>query len=327
MAIGNNPGSLDANDNRPQLLVLQQRLAQLERELAALQLEVGAYAAASIPVIPPDVAAPPPPPISTRSAPSPTDRPQPAISAGRASARPIPPSQPESRDSFESRLGSQIFNRVAIVSLLIGTALGMKLAVDHGLIGPAARVILGLIAGAALVLWSERFRKKNFATFSYSLKAVGSGVLYLSLWAAFRLYGLLPTSVALTLMILVTAWNAYMAWAQDAELLAVYALAGGFATPMLLSSGGNHETFLFTYIFAIVAATVALVRLRPWPRLLLGAFPFTIAYFVGWYAQFYSPDQLAITSTFLILFAAAFGSVPLGPPRPRPTRANHSLSP
>jgi uncharacterized membrane protein len=227
------------------------------------------------------------------------------------SVRPAPASVPESRDSLESRLGSQIFNRIAIVLLLIGTAYGMKLAVDRGLIGPAGRVILGLIAGAALVLWSERFRRKGFAAFSYSLKALGSGVLYLSLWAAFQLYHLLPTGVALLLMILVTAWNAYMAWAQDSELLAVYALAGGFATPMLLSSGGNHEIFLFTYVLAIDVATVALVRLRSWPRLLIGAFPLTVAYFIGWYAWYYAADELAVTSLFIALFASAFATVPL----------------
>jgi uncharacterized membrane protein len=221
-------------------------------------------------------------------------------------------SMPESRDSLESRLGSQIFNRIAILLLLIGTAYGMKLAVDRGWIGPSGRVILGLIAGSALVLWSERFRRKRFAAFSYSLKAIGSGVLYLSLWAAFHLYGLLPANLALGLMVLVTAWNAYMAWVQDSELLAVYALAGGFATPMLLSTGGNHETFLFTYLLAIAVATVALVRLRNWPRLLIGAFPLTMVYFIAWYAQFYAPVELAITSVFIALFTASFAMASVG---------------
>jgi uncharacterized membrane protein len=188
----------------------------------------------------------------------------------------------------------------------------MKLAVDRGLIGPAARVIVGLIAGAGIVLWSERFRKKGFAAFSYSLKALGSGVLYLALWAAFRLYDLIPAEIALAAMVLVTAWNAYMSWAQNSQLLAAYALAGGFATPILLSTGGNHEIFLFTYLLAIDVATIALVRLRPWPRLLLAAFPFTVAYFIGWYISFYTATELAVTSVFIALFVAAFGSVPLG---------------
>ena len=219
----------------------------------------------------------------------------------------------EESGSLESRIGSQLLNRIAIVALLIGTAYGLKLAVDYGWLGPVARVAIGLVAGAGLVLWSERFRTKGFAAFSYSLKAVGSGVLYLSLWAAFRLFHLIPAPVGLLLMIGVTGWNAFMAWAQDSELLAAYALAGGFATPLLLSTGGNHEIFLFAYVLAIDVATIALVRLRGWPRLLAGAFPLTVGYFIGWYVQFWTADELGITSVFIALFAVAFASVPLGP--------------
>jgi len=159
-------------------------------------------------------------------------------------------------------------------------------------------------------VWSERFRKHGFNAFSYSLKAVGSGVLYLSLWAAFQLYHLLPAGAALGAMILVTAWNAYMAWSQNSELLAAYALAGGFATPLLLSTGGNHEIFLFTYILAIDIATVTLVRLKSWPRLLLGAFPVTVAFFIGWYAEYFGAfnvgEPVAITTVFIVLFFIVF---------------------
>jgi uncharacterized membrane protein len=70
---------------------------------------------------------------------------------------------------------------------------------------------------------------------------VGSGTLYLSLWAAFSLYHLIPASVAFAAMILVTALSGFMAWSQDAELLALYAIAGGVATPLLVSTGENHE--------------------------------------------------------------------------------------
>ena len=111
-------------------------------------------------------------------------------------------------------------------------------------------------------------------------------------------------------MILVTAWNAYMAWSQNSQVLAAYALAGGFATPLLLSTGGNHEIFLFTYILAIDVATVVLVRLKPWPRLLLGAFPATVAFFIGWYVEFYGVfnvgEPVGITTIFIVLFFIIF---------------------
>jgi Predicted membrane protein len=213
--------------------------------------------------------------------------------------------------SLESRLGAQVFNRIGIIAVLFGAALGLKLAIDNHWIGPVGRILIGLAAGAGIVVWSERFRSKGFSAFSYSLKAVGTGVLYLSLWAAFQLYHLLPPAAALGGMILVTAWNAYMAWAQDAELLAAYALAGGLATPLLLSTGGNHEIFLFTYLLTIDFATVLLVRVKPWQRLLLGAFPATVMYFIGWYSKFYAEPAFAVTALFIGLFFVVFASVPL----------------
>ncbi len=222
--------------------------------------------------------------------------------------------------SLEVRLGSQVFNAVGIFALIIGASWALKLAIEHGLIGPVARILIGLAIGSGLVLWSERFRRKGFAPFSYSLKAVGTAVLYLSLWAAFQLYHLLPAGVALAAMVVVTLWNAFMAWSQAAELLALYALIGGFLTPVLLSTGGDHETFLFTYIAVIDAATVLLLRFKPWQRLLIPAFLATIFYFIGYYSEFFNrppasgfatprPDTWTPQSTETALFALVFASI------------------
>ena len=141
--------------------------------------------------------------------------------------------------------------------------------------------MIGLIAGAALIAWSERFRSHGFAAFSYSLKAVGSGILYLSLWAAFSFFHLVPAGAAFAAMILVTAFNGYMAWVQDAELLALYAIVGGFSTPILVSTGENHEVTLLSYVLLLDIAVLVLVLLRPWSRLLFAAFVGTVLMFSG----------------------------------------------
>jgi uncharacterized membrane protein len=292
-----------------ELRQLAARVDQLERELAAMRSERGAHA--------PLISAPPPPPPPLPQAAIPWQEP---IKADAAPNLPpvavaVPPSlgQPKpASPSLENRLGAQVFNRIGIVALLFAATLGLKLAIDNQWIGPVGRIVIGLLAGAGLIVWSERFRRKGFAVFSYSLKAVGTGVLYLSLWAAFQIYHLLPSSAALLGMILVTAWNAYMAWSQNAELLAAYALAGGLSTPLLLSTGGNHEIFLFTYLLAIDAATALLVRVRQWNRLLFAAFPATVIYFVGWYWKFFAEPEFAVTTLFVGLFFLVFVSVSVG---------------
>jgi uncharacterized membrane protein len=270
-----------------ELAALSARVEVLERELAQLR-----------PQPTPRAQQPPPPPRQS-------------LAPSAAATPDVPVHLPRPASSLEDRIGAQLFSRIGIVALLIATTLFLKWAIDNQYIGNTGRIAAGLIAGTAIVLWSERFRRNGFNAFSYSLKAIGSGALYLSLWAAFQLYHLLPAGVALAAMILVTAWNAFMAWSQNSQVLAAYALAGAFATPLLLSTGGNHEVFLFTYILAIDIATVALVRLKPWPRLLLGAFPLTVAYFIAWYANWYdafgtSSQPLATTTVFIALFFFTF---------------------
>jgi uncharacterized membrane protein len=213
-------------------------------------------------------------------------------------------------ESLESRIGSQWFNRVGILAVLIGVAWFLKLAFDNHWIGPLGRVMIGLLAGAGLIAWSERFHKRGFAIFSYSLKAIGSGTLYLSLWAAFQLYALMPAGAAFAAMIAVTAFNGYMAWAQDAELLALYAIAGGLSTPLLVSTGGNHEVTLFTYLLMLDLAVLALTALRPWSRLLFVAFTGTVVFVWGWWQVYYSQDQAARTAFFICCFFLPFALTP-----------------
>ncbi|MGA9069726.1 MAG: DUF2339 domain-containing protein [Terracidiphilus sp.] len=212
--------------------------------------------------------------------------------------------------SLENRIGSHWFNRIGILAVLIGMAWFLKLAIDSQWIGPSGRVLIGLVAGGALIAWSERFRDRGYAIFSYSLKAVGSGTLYLSLWAAFSLYQLIPPGVAFVAMIAVTAFNGYMAWAQDAELLGLYAIAGALSTPLLVSTGENHEVTLFSYLLVLNVAMLALVALRPWSRLLFASFAGTAIFVLGWWSEFYSDAQFARTTFFVAIFFLIFAFAP-----------------
>lgn len=253
--------------------------------------------------------------------------PAPATSAAPPFAAYTTPDEPVGTEkgdqSLESRIGSQWFNRIGILAVLIGAAWFLKLAIDNHWIGPAGRVTIGLIAGGALIAWSERFRSRGFAAFSYSLKALGSGILYLSLWAADELFGLISGSLAFAAMILVTAFNGFMCWVQDSELLALYAIVGGFSTPLLLSNGENHEIALFGYLLLLDAAVLMLVLLRPWSRLLFGAFTGTVLFFLSWAMRFYSDAQFGRTVFFLTVFFLIFASAPR---LVRLPNANDSLS-
>ena len=212
--------------------------------------------------------------------------------------------------TLESRIGSQVFNRVGIVAVLIGAAWFLKLAIDRGYLGPLARVLVGVVAGLALIAGSERFRSRGYAAFSYSLKAVGGGVLFLSIWAAYALFDLIGLAAAAAAMVMVTAGLGALAWMQDSELLLAYALVGGFLSPLLLSNGRNHEASLFGYLLVMDIASLVLVARKPWPRIALGLLAGTGGYALGWYLRWYSREQFGETLLFAIGTFALFAAMP-----------------
>jgi uncharacterized membrane protein len=246
--------------------------------------------------------------------PSPASAGEPAP-APPAVAQPLPMADPSPRvaagaRSLENRIGSQFLNRVGIFAMLIGAAWFLKLAFDRNWIGPTVRILIGLSSAAAIVAWSERFRRHGFAAFSYTLKALGTGIGYLSLWAAASVYRLLPFAPSFLAMSVLTAANALLAWRQDSELLAAYALAGGLATPALLSMGKQQETFLFSYLLMLDAGALLLLIARPWKRLAAGAFVGTVLYYALWSIAYYEPPAFTTTMIFAAAFFAAFASAP-----------------
>ena len=218
---------------------------------------------------------------------------------------------PPYEDSLERRIGSQWLNRIGVIAVLVGVSYFLKLAFDNGWIGPGFRVLLGLFAGVGLCWWSERFRRPSSLAFSYSLKAVGIGVLYLSLWASFQLYHLVPAAIAFVAMMLVTAATAGLAIAQDAELLAGLALLGGLLTPVLCGTNENHEAALFLYLLLISLGAFVLQRVKLWPRILFGALVGSFLLGASWYRTYYTEDQFAESLLFFTLLFALFAVAPL----------------
>src|SRR5215469_8534012 len=213
--------------------------------------------------------------------------------------------------SLEKKIGQYWLNRIGILAVLAGVAYFLKLAFDNHWIGESGRIVIGLLAGSGLIVWSERFRSRGHKAFSYSLKALGIGTLYLSLWAAFQLYHLIPSAVAFVAMIVVTAATITFSLTQNSQLLAAFALLGGFSTPLLVSTGQNHEVVLLTYVAILDLSILVMVWQRPWRRLIWGSFAGTIILFAGWFFSYYSREQRPLTVFFAVLLFGIFAALPL----------------
>jgi uncharacterized membrane protein len=219
------------------------------------------------------------------------------------------PAQAETH-SLEAVIGGQWLNRVGVVAVLFGVSYFLKYAFDNNWVGPSIRVVTGLISGLSVVVFGEFIRRRGHVAFSYSLTAVGIGVIYLALWASSQLFGIVPNSLAFAAMIAVTAAAVGLALWQDAEIVAAFATLGAFITPVILSTGENRPVSLFSYIAVVNLGVFVLLRLCPWHRLVVGSYVGTTILYSGWHGTFYTPDQFWIALSFTTLFMAGFAAVP-----------------
>ena len=227
--------------------------------------------------------------------------------AGPAKAGPHTEAPKLPKRDLESLIGAHWLNRVGIAAVLVGAAYFLKYAFENNWVGPEVRVIIGVVSGIAILVWSELV----LPPFSHSLKVLAVGILYLSIWAASEMYSLIGGGAAFAAMTIVTGSLVALALRHRSEFIAGLAITGGFLTPVLLSTGTNREVALFTYVGLLDVAALVLVVLYPWIRVLLVAFVSTLFLYIGWATSYYSAPQMNRTIGFLTLFLIIFGAVAL----------------
>ncbi|HEU0052070.1 MAG TPA: DUF2339 domain-containing protein [Longimicrobium sp.] len=157
--------------------------------------------------------------------------------------------------------------RAGMALLLLGVAFLCKYSIDRGWITPAIRVSAGGAIGAALLTLGIRTHR-DAKPFSALLLGGGIGAWYISAYASFTLYHLVPFPVAVGLMTLTTLAAYGLALWSGVELLAVAGALGGLATPFLLPSAEPSVPGLTGYLTFILALTSGVYLARGWRKAL-----------------------------------------------------------
>ena len=215
------------------------------------------------------------------------------------------------RLDLEALIAGRWLNRVGIVALLLAAGFFLKYAFDNAWIGPRGQVALGLFSGTALLVFSQWLLRRGYGYFSGGIAGLAAGVLYLSLYAAWSYYELVPQPAAFFGMIVVTVTMVVLALGRDSQPLALLALVGGLLTPILLSTGRDAQIPLFVYLVVINAGLLVIARSRAWHSLELVAFAGTILYYWAWIEDFYDTSKLGRTAFFAALFFAEFTAFPI----------------
>jgi uncharacterized membrane protein len=198
-------------------------------------------------------------------------------------------------------LGGNPVTRIGLVVLFCGVAFLLKYAAARDLLPIELRLAGVLAAGIALVAVGWRLREER-RTYALLLQGGGVGVIYLTLFAAAKLYQLVPLTLCLLLMLALVGFSAALAVLQNALPLAQFGTMGGFLAPVLMSTGSGNHVLLFSYYALLNAGVFAIAWFRSWRSLNLTGFFFTFGIGSLWGATAYAPRHFASTEPFLLLF-------------------------
>ncbi|SET68037.1 DUF2339 domain-containing protein [Pseudomonas graminis] len=242
----------------------------------------------------------------SRPAPAPSSTAPSYVPASQhASTQPAPPQH----SLFESALlraknwllGGNTVLRVGVVLLFLGLAFLLRYATE-GMVVPIEARYAGVAVAALALLglgWWLRHRNESFALM---LQGTGVAVLYLTVFAAMKVHTLLAPGMAFSLLVAVTVFSAILAVTQNSLALACVAALGGFAAPLLTSSGEGSHVALFSYFALLNAGIFAIAWFKAWRPLNLIGFIGTFGIGFAWGMDAYTPELFWSTEPFLILF-------------------------
>ena len=210
------------------------------------------------------------------------------------------------RAPLEEFIGTNLLNKIGIVILVLGIGYGVKYSIDHDLINPVTRIVLGYVAGLALVLVAFRL-KAEYKTFSAVILSGGMASLYFITYAAYDFYALIPQALAFAMMVTFTAFTVYAALQYDQKVIAIIGLVGAYGVPFLLSDGSGRVVILFSYVSIVNFGILTLAFKKAWKQLYYIAFGLTWLIFAVWYSdQFYAEQHLWISLIFSAIFFVTF---------------------
>jgi uncharacterized membrane protein len=209
----------------------------------------------------------------------------------------------ENNPDLEKFIGENLINKIGILILVLGISFFVKYAIDKNWINETARVAIGILSGT-LVMGIAHKLKKNYITFSSVIVAGAISIYYFTIAIAFHDYHIFSQTVAFAIMVVITAFSAFVSINYNRQELAVLSLIGGFAVPFMLSTGQGNYVVLFTYIAILNVGILAIAYYKKWNLVTILSFVFTTLLFLSWSITEMTNDKLPHQGAFV--FATLF---------------------
>ena len=221
------------------------------------------------------------------------------------------PFEPKQPTNWERFIGENLFSKIGIVIIIIGVFIGVKYSIQHNLISPAMRLVLGYLMGIGLFVTGAMLKKK-YESFSAILVSGAMTIFYFVTFIAYAVFGYFPQSLAFVLMFLFTAFTVLASLSYNQVVIAIIGLVGGYAVPFLLSNNSGQVEILFAYTAIINIGVLILSFYKQWRSLYISALFLTWLLLFSTWASAYQYDDfvpyfvfnLVTFLTFYVAFIA-----------------------
>lgn len=208
---------------------------------------------------------------------------------------------------LERFIGENLISKIGIAILVLGIGYFVKFAIDKNWINEIARVGIGILAGG-IVLGFAHYLRAQFKAFSSVLVAGGISIFYFTLGIAFQEYHIFSQTITFALLTVVTAFSVFISLTYDRQELAILSVIGGFAAPLMVSTGEGNYIVFFSYLLLLDASLLVLAFYRNWSVLNGVTYLLTLLMYGIWLNQKVLQQEVSDAIPYLgaLLFAAAF---------------------
>lgn len=212
--------------------------------------------------------------------------------------------------NLEKFIGENLINKIGIVITIIGVGIGAKYSIDHQLISPLMRILLGYLVGIGLLATGLKLKEK-YENYSAVLVSGAMAIMYFITYFANSFYDLIPQVPSFLLMVVFTIATVYAALKYNKQVIAHIGLIGAYAVPFLLSKESGNAAILFSYM-AIINIGILLISFRKdWKLLYYASFLLSWIIYLSWLNLSYRHEEhfglgLLFATMFFVIFYITF---------------------
>ncbi len=194
------------------------------------------------------------------------------------------------KDDWLMKLGALLF--------IIGVGWFVTYAFMNNWIGPIGRIILGLLAGVA-VMSVGVWRMRSFKNQGAVLIALGGAIVVITTIAGREMYGFFTPISSLGIIFLTTAFAAFASVKYESRALAALSMVLGYLAPSF-AGGIDGDMASFVYLFVVSSSILWVAAFTGWRFLAT-----TSLGFVAWFSFVGGvPDNIWILFAFIVLYFA-----------------------